>query len=158
MSCFREVDRMPVVARSEVIAEFKRTIIVNGLPEVLGRIVGHRTGATTTIATTISLFEVDLTDLHIGTARRTAEVEEQTDCLSIDTFLQGYTLTLQDERLTTGYVIALLDEEVGITSIGELEGHLWQILIRLHDHIEIVLLLCTGSQLGVDMELSLPLI
>ena len=150
-----EVDAVPVVASSEVVAKIEGFCLVNGLPQVVGIVVvqaGYWSRSTT------CLLEVDLADLHVGTTRRTTEVEEQTDGCCVSTLFQGDTLALQDERLTTSHVVTLLDEEVRIASISEFEGHLRQILIRLHNHIEIIGLLSTGCQLGVDMELSLPLV
>ena len=50
-----------------------------------------------------------------------------------------------------------LAEAISITSIGELDGYAWAVIICLYYHIEVVSLSCACSQLGVDMELALPL-
>ena len=48
-------------------------------------------------------------------------------------------------------------EEVAVASIGELNSHTWAVIIGLHDEIEVVCLGSTCSELGVDVELTLPL-
>ena len=72
------------------------------------------------------------------TSGRASEVEEQTDGCGIGSLLQGNALALQHERCATSNIVALLDEEVGIASIGKLEGYARQILIGLHHHIEVI--------------------
>ena len=48
-------------------------------------------------------------------------------------------------------------EEVAVASVGELNGYARTIVIGLHHQLEVVLLGCRCRELGVDMELTLPL-
>ena len=50
-----------------------------------------------------------------------------------------------------------LAEEIGVAGIGQLDGHTRTIGIGLHHQLEVVLLSSTGRQLGVNVELALPL-
>ena len=48
-------------------------------------------------------------------------------------------------------------EEVTVTRVGELNSHARTIIICLHHEVEVVSLCSTGCELGVDVELTLPL-
>ena len=148
VSGFCEVNGVPVVASSEVVAQFKGIILINGLPEVGGIVVAYRRR---------HFLEVDLTDLHVCAAGRAAEVEEQTDGRGISTLLQDESLTLEDIR-TGGNIVTLLEEVVAVARVSEFEGYLRTILIYLHEHVEVVIFRSTGREFGVDVELSLPLV
>ena len=50
-----------------------------------------------------------------------------------------------------------LAEEVRVTTVGELDGHLRTIVVGLHHQIEVVSLRGAGGELGVNVELTLPL-
>ena len=119
MGSLRVGDGAPVVVSEVVTHLHAYSTIVDALPEVVGIVVVHGQ----------SFFQIDFADLNVRAGRRTTEVEEQTDGRSIGTFLQGNALTLQNEWCAALYVVALLDEEVGIASIGEFEGYARQILV-----------------------------
>ena len=92
----------------------------------------------------------------MGASRTASEVEEQTDGRSIQTIFQGHALTLEHESVSR-YIHTLLDEEVRVARISEFEGYTWTVSVSFHHEIEVIGLSGTGSQLGVDMELTLPL-
>ena len=93
----------------------------------------------------------------MGASRRASEVEEQTDALSILAFLQGCARQFEDKRLVGLQVMASLAEEVGVATVGELDSHLRTVVVRLHHHVEVISLRGAGGQLGINVELSLPL-
>ena len=53
--------------------------------------------------------------------------------------------------------MASFAEEVGVARVGELDGHLRAVVVGLHHEVEVVGLRGKCRELGVDVELSLPL-
>ena len=101
--------------------------------------------------------EDNLANLDLGAARRAAEVEEQADGRCIGFFPQRCTLNGVDIRLVGRDVVATFAEEVRVARVGERDGHAWAVVVGLQHQLEVVGLLCAGRQLGVDVELALPL-
>ena len=91
------------------------------------------------------------------TGRRATEVEEQAEHIGILALLQDNTLLGQHKRLVGRNVMLLYEEIVVIATVGKFHGHCGTVLVGLHHQLEMVALGSTGGELGIDMELTLPL-
>ena len=127
--------------------------LIDTLPKVVGIVVVHLN----------SLLEVDFADADRGSDRRSAKVEEERQSMGI-VLDELNALCFVDELLTGLDVVAVGEEEVavvlgavGIVGLRELDGDTRQVVVRLDDAVEVVLLVKAGFERGVDGELALPL-